>query len=95
MKRAVIVHCWDGYPNYCWYPQINFEKIKSKAKSFAVIHSDDDPFVPLKFGDLFKEQLGAKLIIKHQMGHFSGLVDETKSVTSLPEITKAILEMMI
>ena len=20
MKRAIIVHCWDGYPEYCWYP---------------------------------------------------------------------------
>ncbi len=20
MKRAVIVHCWSGTPNYCWYP---------------------------------------------------------------------------
>jgi predicted alpha/beta hydrolase family esterase len=19
MKRAIIVHCWDGYPGYCWY----------------------------------------------------------------------------
>lgn len=20
MKRAIIVHCWEGYPEYCWYP---------------------------------------------------------------------------
>ena len=19
MKRAIIVHCWGGTPNYCWY----------------------------------------------------------------------------
>ncbi|MDP2630804.1 MAG: alpha/beta fold hydrolase [Candidatus Uhrbacteria bacterium] len=20
MKRALIIHCWGGYPEYCWYP---------------------------------------------------------------------------
>ncbi|NQV90340.1 alpha/beta fold hydrolase [Candidatus Uhrbacteria bacterium] len=20
MKRVIVVHCWDGYPEYCWYP---------------------------------------------------------------------------
>ena len=186
MKKVVIVHCWDGYPEYCWYPQtkkeleekgfqvevpampetnlpklalwlpklkevvgepneelylvghsagvitilrylesleegnkvggvvmvagftdsliydelenffetsIDFEKIKSKANHFVAIHSDNDPHVPLKHGDIFKEKLGAKLIVKHDMGHFSGPVDDTKSVTSLPEVTKTILEM--
>ncbi|MBI2196104.1 serine hydrolase family protein [Candidatus Daviesbacteria bacterium] len=186
MKRAVIVHCWDGYPEYCWYPQtkraleakgfevlvpvmpetnlpklalwlpklkevigeadgdlylvghsagvitilryleqlaegkkiggvimvagftdnlgykelenffetpIDFEKIKGKASRFIAIHSDNDPYVPLKHGDIFKEKLGAKLIIKHNKGHFSGPVDDTKSVTSLPEVLEAIMEM--
>jgi predicted alpha/beta hydrolase family esterase len=22
MKRAVIVHCWGGEPNYAWYPWV-------------------------------------------------------------------------
>ena len=25
MKRAVIVHCWDGKPNYAWYPWVKKE----------------------------------------------------------------------
>lgn len=186
MKKAVVVHCWDGFPEYCWYPQtkkeleekgfqvevpvmpetnlpklslwlpklkevvgepdedlylighsagvitilryleqlqenqkvggvvmvagftdnlgyeelnsffdnpINFEKIKTKANQFVAIHSDNDPYVPLKHGDIFKETLGATLVVKHNMGHFSGPVDDTKSVTSLPEVTSSILEM--
>lgn len=186
MKKVVIVHCWDGYPDYCWYPQtkkeleakgfevivpampetnlpklslwlpklqevagepnenlylvghsagcitilrfleqladnqkiggvvlvagfvdnlgyeelnnffetpINFEKIKSKAWHFLAINSDNDPYVPLKHGDFLKEKLGAKLIIKHNMGHFSGPVDDSKSITSLSDVTNAILEM--
>lgn len=186
MKKVVIVHCWDGYPEYCWYPQIkkeleakgfeiivpampetnlpklslwlpklkevaddpnedlylvghsvgvitilryleqlaegkkvggvvmvagftdnliyeelknffetpiNFEKIKTKTDHFVAIHSANDPYVPLKHGDILKGKLEAKLIFKHDMGHFSGAVDDTKSITSLPEVTEAILEM--
>lgn len=25
MKRAIIVHCWEGYPEYCWYPWVKKE----------------------------------------------------------------------
>lgn len=186
MKKVIIVHCWNGYPKYCWYPQtkkelkekgfevvipempetgmpklslwlpklqevasnpnknlylighsagvitilryleklkkkqkiggvvfvagftdnlgykelknffekpLDFEKIKSKAKHFVAIHSDNDPYVPLKHGDVFKEKLGAELIVKHNMKHFSGEVDNEKSCTSLPEVTKAIIKL--
>ena len=33
MKRAVIIHCWDGYPDYCWYPYV---KKELEAKGFEV-----------------------------------------------------------
>ncbi len=73
--------------------RIDFEKIKSKAKHFVAIHSDNDPYVSLKFGDIFKEKLGAEVIIKHDMKHFSGEVDNEASCTSLPDVVKAIEEM--
>lgn len=25
MKRVILVHCWEGYPDYCWYPQTEKE----------------------------------------------------------------------
>ncbi len=186
MKRVVIVHCWGGYPDYCWYPQtkkelkekdfqvkvpempetefpklskwlpklkekigepdedlylvghsvgcitilryleglddnqeiggvvlvagftndlgfkelknffktpLDLKKIKNKAKKFIAIHSDNDPYVSLDFGELFKKELGAKLIIKHQMGHFSGPADDEKSCLSLPEVTESIITL--
>lgn len=186
MKRVVIVHCWEGYPDYCWYPQtkkeleeegfevevpqmpetmnpklsgwfpklkevistpdenlylvghslgcitimrylenlednqkiggvifvagftddlgyqelknffqteINFAKIKQKAKKFIAIHSDNDPYVNLKYGDIFKEKLGAEVKILHNMGHFSGAVDDEKSCASLPEVTESVLKI--
>lgn len=186
MKRAVIVHCWDGTPNYCWYPQtkkeleekgfkvevpqmpetnlpklslwlpklkevvgepdedlylighssgcitimryleqlssdlmiggvvlvagftddlgykelsnffetpINFEKIKQHCKNFVAINSDNDPYVDVKYGKEFEEKLGAKLIIKHNMGHFSGPVDNEESCTNLPDVANEALKM--
>ena len=72
---------------------LNFEKIKSGAKHFVAIHSDNDPFVSLKYGDIFREKLGAEVIIKHNMKHFSGTVDDEESCTSLPEVAKAIIKL--
>src|SRR5688572_4117050 len=33
MKRAIIVHCWSGTPDYCWYPWV---KQQLEAKGFKV-----------------------------------------------------------
>jgi uncharacterized protein len=183
MKRAIIIHCWEGYPEYCWYPQtkkeleevgytvevplmptpdapelltwlsalqaiigepdeelwlighsigtvtimryletlpegkkvggvvlvagyteslgfkelenffpnpLNFNKIKNKSEKFVLIHSDNDPFVPIQYGHRLKEELGAQLIIKPGMKHFSGPVDNEESCVSLPEVAEVI-----
>jgi len=186
MKKVIIIHCWEGYSNYCWYPNakkeledkgyeviipempetnlpkfkawlselqrvagkpnknlylighslgcitilryleglkenekiggailvagftddldlkeikgffetpIDFEKIKNHCSKFVAIHSDNDPYVSLKEGDIFKEKLGAKLIIKHNMGHFSGEIEKKESCTQLPEVVESLLEI--
>ncbi len=186
-KRVVIVHCWDGYPEYCWYAStktqleirgfqvdvpsmpdsstpklsswlpklkevageanenlflvghslgcitilkyletldefqevggvvlvagftddlgfeelknffendLDFEKIKTKANKFVVINSDDDPYVPLKYGYILQENLSAKLIIKHGMKHFSGGEDNQESCINLPDVAEVILKML-
>lgn len=193
MKRTIIIHCWEGYPEYCWYPSVarelesrgfivtvpempeterpqlaswlsklaeavgqpdeelylighsvgcitilryleslpadqkvggvilvagfvddlsymdsiedktvlpNFfqtsldlEHIKSRAKKFVAIHSDNDPYVELKHADIFKEKLNAKIIVKHGMKHFSGEVDDEKSCTELPDVVEVIEKM--
>jgi len=188
MKRAIIVHCWEGYPEYCWYPYVkkeleargfqvavpafpdsenpkldkwlpmlkeivgkpdeelylighslgcatimryledladnekvggvvfvagyshiqdsklnfkeiknffmiplNLEKIKNKSKNgFVAIHSDDDPYVSLKYAGIFRERLGAKIIIKQDMGHFSGAIEGEKACLELPEVVQSI-----
>ncbi|NIM46604.1 MAG: hypothetical protein GTN40_00380 [Candidatus Aenigmarchaeota archaeon] len=181
MKKVIIIHCWEGYPDYCWYqwakkelekkgyevlvpkmPEtdlpkfkkwlsklkgmvgkpskdvylighslgcitilryleslganeriggavlvagftdslgykeirsffkspIDFKKIRLHCSKFIAIHSDNDPYVSLKYGDIFKEKLGAKLIVKHNKGHFSGEIENEESCTKLPEVVE-------
>ncbi|MCX6761973.1 MAG: alpha/beta hydrolase [Candidatus Moranbacteria bacterium] len=184
MKRAIIVHCWGGYPQYCWYPwvkkelegkgfqvevpafpetdlpkmnqwvpklqevvgepdeelflvghslgcatimrylenlkedekvggvffvagfnenvgfdeignffetPIDLEKIKTKSKNgFVAIHSDDDPYVDLKYADIFREKLNAEIIIKHNAKHFSGAIEGEDSCLELPDVVRSV-----
>lgn len=68
---------------------IDWNKIKKHCKKFVAIHSDNDPYVPLKHGDIFKEKLNAEVIVKQNMKHFSG--DE--GMTELPVVLESILKI--
>jgi uncharacterized protein len=186
MKRAIIVPCWEGTPDYCWYPwvkkeleakgfevtvpafpdtdnpkldawlpmlkevigepdedlylighsvgcitimrylellpsdtkiggvimvagfteplgfdelknffstDVDFEKIKASAKKFVDIYSDNDPFVPVQFAKQLQQKLGAEIIFKPGMKHFSGTVDGEDSCLELPDVVESVLEM--
>ena len=184
MKRVIIIHCWEGYPEYCWYPwvkkeleikgfhvevpafpntekpklnkwlpmlkkiadqpsenlylighslgcitimryleslakdqkiggvvfvagftknvgykeiktffetPVNFKKIKNKVKNgFVAIHSDDDPYVNLKYADIFEKKLGAEIIIKHNAKHFSGAIEGEDLCVELSDAVQSI-----
>ncbi len=183
MRKAIIVHCWEGYPEYCWYPHtkksleqlgfkvlvpqfpdtkepklqkwlpflhdkitepnnelflighsvgcvtilkyleslpertkvggvilvagftknigyeelksffktdLDFKKIKSHCDNFVAIHSTNDKYVDLKFADVFKKELNAMVIIKENMGHFSGTIENENSCLELPEVIESI-----
>lgn len=50
--------------------KMNYERIKRHTKNFLAIFSDDDPCVSIDDAKLFKERLGAKIIIQKKKGHF-------------------------
>jgi hypothetical protein len=52
---------------------INFDKIKSHTKRFLLIASEDDPYVPLSDSKLFKQKLGAEIMIEKNQGHIEEL----------------------
>ncbi|MDO8504873.1 MAG: DUF1749 domain-containing protein [Candidatus Liptonbacteria bacterium] len=68
---------------------INLDTVKSRANKFTAIFSDNDFFVPLSDADVFKEKLGAKIIVESKRGHFSGV----DGVKKLPSALDAVLEI--
>lgn len=68
---------------------VNWNKIKSKANKFVIIHSKDDEWVPVKHNRIYQEKLGAESIVLDGYGHFSG--DE--GVTEVPVVLEKLLEI--
>lgn len=68
---------------------INWEKIKKRANNFTVLLSDNDPYVPVSYGEIFKKKLNAKIIIAPNMKHFSA----GDGITQLPAALDALLEL--
>ena len=68
---------------------INFEKIKQHSNKFILINSNNDPYVPLSDAELFRNNLGAKIIILENRGHIAG----DDGVTELPVVLEELLKM--
>lgn len=79
----------DELQNFFETP-IPWDSIKARANNFIAIHSDNDPYVMLPHGDVFKEKLEAELIIKHNAGHFSGKEDKC---VELPVVVESVLRI--
>lgn len=70
--------------------KINFSKVKRSSKKFVAIFSDNDLYVPFsKNSKVFKQRLGAKIILQHKKGHFSG----SDGVKKLPVVLRELLKM--
>ena len=74
--------------NYFQKP-IDWEKIKKHCSDFVAINSDNDPYVPLKHADIFKEKLDVKVVIEHGKGHMSG----SANIKELPSVLEAIMDL--
>jgi len=68
---------------------IDWELIRKNCKKFVAIHSDNDKFVSLHYADIFKEKLGADVVVQHDMKHFSG----SDGVMELPAARDAVLSL--
>ena len=69
---------------------IKFDKIKKNSKSITVFISSNEPYGYVKENtNIFRDKLGAKVIIENNRGHFT----EEDGVTEMPEVISEILEM--
>lgn len=69
---------------------INNDRVKGNTNNITAIFSDNDPDVGIENESMFKERLGAKTIVLHAKGHFSG----SENVPELPTVLNELLEMM-
>lgn len=69
---------------------INFKRIRSLLLRSVAVFSDDDPVVPLEGNrTVFEKELGSKIVLETEKGHFSGEDD----VIELPAVLRALLEI--
>jgi predicted alpha/beta hydrolase family esterase len=80
-------HAWEMLGGL-FEQSLDFGIIKRKAGRFIVIHSDDDPYVPLKQAQEVCERLGGDMIVMPGKKHFSVATDP--AFTEFPEILPII-----
>jgi len=68
---------------------LDWDKIKTRANKLIGIFSDNDSLVPITDTEIFKSKLGAKIIIEHDKGHFSG----SRGIKNLPSALESVLEI--
>lgn len=63
---------------------IDLKKVENATDNTTVFMSDNDPFVPLSDGEIFRERLGAKVVIEKNKGHFT----EDDNIIEIPNLLK-------
>jgi uncharacterized protein len=77
-----VLDPWTTYP-------MDWNTIRSHARSFEAIFSDNDRWIRSDMAPKIKERLGAGVILLHEKSHFSG----DDGIIELPEALEAILAM--
>lgn len=88
MKKAVIIHLWEGYPQYCWY-----QNTKSELEHFGfVVHVPQmpDPNLPKqdRWVSTLRETIGKPDKDTYLIGHSIGAVTILRYLEGLSENEK-------
>lgn len=67
---------------------IDLGKARTHTDKITAIFSSNDPWVPLSDSKMFKKQLGAKIIVMKNKGHFSG----DDGIKRLPLVLEELLK---
>lgn len=68
---------------------VNWKHVRKVCDKFTVIHSRDDLWVPIKFGENLKEKLKAEYLPVQGMKHFSG----DDGITKAPVVLESLLKI--
>ncbi len=78
-EELKIAHPWTS-------SKIDFSRVLVHCNNFLTIFSSNDPYVHIDQAEKFKKNIEAKVIIKHNKGHFT----EEDGVEKIPEILEFI-----
>jgi hypothetical protein len=76
-EEMEIAHPWIN-------TKIDFGRVLDHCNNFLALFSNDDPYVHISEADKFKKDLGAKIIIKKNQGHFN----ETERIPEILDFLK-------
>lgn len=82
MKKAIIVHCWEGYPEYCWYPYAKHQLERRGFKVEVPFFIDPLPLLS-KWLDKIRKTIGEPDENTFLIGHSLGSVAVLKYLQSL------------
>jgi hypothetical protein len=68
---------------------LNYEKIRNSTEKITAIHSDNDPYVPLKNGEILRDKLGAELVVVPGGDHLTC----GKESMELPVVLESVLKL--
>ncbi|MCY1380146.1 hypothetical protein D9M69_679370 [compost metagenome] len=66
----------------------DFKNIKSHCNRFIFVHSDDDPYVPLKHAEYLSNELNGELNIIKNQGHFN--IEASPGFKQFPRLLEII-----
>lgn len=95
IKRAILVsgfHIdldWDKLKNLQNVP-VDYNDLKQKCDDFILLHSDNDPYVPIEEPQELAERLNGKLIIIKGQGHFN--LGASPKYKEFPKLLSIILK---
>ncbi|MGB4942794.1 MAG: alpha/beta hydrolase [Candidatus Moraniibacteriota bacterium] len=69
---------------------LDYEIVRNVGRSFVAIQSDNDPYVPMKNGELLHDRLDAELVVIHDAGHLNA----SDGYSELPMVLEKLKEMM-
>jgi len=84
IKRAIIVHCWSGYPEYCWYPYVKNELEKKGFEVMVPAMPDTDEPKLINWLPKLKEVVGIADKNTYLIGHSLGCITIMHYLETLP-----------
>ena len=99
IKSAFFVSGFTGVFGKSEYDELNktfttrtfdWVKIKRNCRRFFVIHSEDDPYVPLERGQILAKNLGAEMIVVKNAGNINEEFGYTKFELLLEKIKQVL-----